>query len=94
MLSYRDIVGHILDVTGKRRFLLPLPMGMARPLSRIFLSWWYWPAVSRYFMDRFFVSDVTYLDSVQRQFDFRPARFSETITYLNRPGMRRRLFRH
>lgn len=94
LFSYRDFVRTILDVTRKSRILLPLPMGLARPISRAFLSWWYWPAVSRYFIDRFFVSDVTNLDAVQRQFGFHPARFGETITYLNRPGMRWRLFRH
>lgn len=94
LLSYRDFVRTILDVTRKSRIMLPLPMGVTRPIRRLFLSWWYWPAVSRYFLDRFFVSDVTNLDAVQRQFGFRPARFGETITYLNRPGMRWRLFRH
>lgn len=94
LLSYRDFVRTILDVTRKNRIVLPLPMAIARPIRRLFLSWWYWPAVSRYFLDRFFVSDVTNLDAVQRQFGFHPARFRETITYLNRPGMRWRLFRH
>ena len=94
LLSYRDFLRTILDVTRKSRIMLPLPMGVTRPIRRLFLSWWYWPAVSRYFLDRFFVSDVTNLDAVQRQFGFRPARFGETITYLNRPGMRWRLFRH
>ena len=94
MLSYRDFVRAILDVTRKRMLLLPMPMVLARPLRRLLLSWWYWPAVSRYFFDRFFAPELTSLDSVQRLFGFHPARFSETITYLNRPGMRRRLFRH
>ncbi len=94
LLSYRDFVRAILDVTRKNRLLLPMPMGVARPLRRAFLGWWYWPTVSRYFLDRFFAPDVTNLDSVQRQFGFRPARFKETITYLNRRGMRGRLFRH
>lgn len=94
LISYRHIVRTILDVTRKRRFILPLPMTLLRPINRVFLGWWYWPAVSRFFVDRFFVPDVTDLDSVQRQFGFQPARFGETITYLNRPGMRMRLFRH
>lgn len=92
-LSYREFVRTILNVTRKRRLLAPLPMALARPTRRILLSWWYWPAVSRYFFDRFFAPEVTHLDAVQRLFGFQPARFGETITYLNRPGMRRRLFR-
>lgn len=94
LLSYRDIVRTILNVTGKQRLLFPLPMTLMRPITRILLSWWYWPAVSRYFVDRFFVPEVTELDHVQRQFGYQPARFRETITYLNRPGLHWRLFRH
>lgn len=94
MLSYRQIVLAILHVTGKQRAIFPLPMTLTRPLSRLFLGWWYWPSVSRFFVDRFFVPEVIDLDAVQRQFGFQPARFGETITYLNRPGLRWRLFRH
>jgi NADH dehydrogenase len=94
LISYRDFVRTILNVTGKRRLLMPLPMTLMRPVTRVLLGWWYWPAISRYFVDRFFVPDVTDLDVVQRQFGFHPARFGETITYLNRPGLRWRLFRH
>lgn len=92
-LSYRDILLTILRVTERPRTLLPLPPKMARRSASVLLGWWRWPPVSRYFMDRFFMPEVTDLDAVQRQFGFQPARFRETITYLNRGGMRRRLFR-
>lgn len=94
LLSYRDVVRTILNVTGKNRLLFPLPMTLLRPVSRVLLSWWYWPAVSRYFVDRFFVPEVIDQDLVRRQFGFQPARFRENITYLNRGGLRWRLFRH
>lgn len=94
LLSYREFVRTILNVTGKQRLQLPLPMSLLRPLNAVLLGWWFWPPVSRFFVGRFFVPDVTDLDLVQRQFGFQPARFHETITYLNRPGMRWRLFRH
>ncbi len=93
LLSYREMIQIILNVTGKRRFIVPLPMTLLRPVTRVLLGWWFWPPVSRFFADRFFVPDVTDLDLVTRQFGFRPARFHETITYLNRPGLRWRLFR-
>ena len=93
LISYRQLVSTILNVTSKQRLMLPLPMSLMKLLSRAFLMWWYWPAVSRYFVDRFFVPDVTALDRVQRHFGFQPARFRETITYLNRPGLWWRLFR-
>lgn len=92
-LSYKEIVGLILNVTGRRRISLPLPLGLVRWIARIFLGWWYWPPVSRFFIDRLFAPEVTELDAVQRQFGFQPARFGETITYLNRRRMRWRLFR-
>ncbi len=94
LISYRQLVGTILNVTSKQRLMLPLPMSLMKLLSRIFLMWWYWPAVGRYFVDRFFVPEVIALDMVQRHFGFQPARFRETITYLNRSGLRWRLFRH
>lgn len=94
LISYRQLVSTILNVTSRRRLMLPLPMSLMKLLSRVFLMWWYWPAVSRYFVDRFFVPDVIALDTVQRHFGFQPAPFRETITYLNRPGLRWRLFRH
>jgi NADH dehydrogenase len=94
LFSYRQVVRTILDGTGRARLFFPLPMTLTRPVARLFLGWWYWPPVSRYFVDRFFVPEVTDLDVVQRQFGFQPARFGETITYLNRGGLRWRLFRH
>lgn len=94
LINYRQIVLAILHVTGKRRWLFPLPLTPSRRMARLLLGWWYWPPVSRYFTDRLFTPDVTDQDGVQRLFGFRPARFGETITYLNRPGLRWRLFRH
>ncbi len=94
LINYKQVVQTILQVTGKRRWLFPLPMTPSRRMARLLLGWWYWPPVSRYFTDRLFMPDVTDQDAVQRLFGFRPARFRETITYLNRPGLRWRLFRH
>lgn len=92
-LRYRELVRRILAVSGKKRLAVPLPMALLRPSSRILLQWWYWPPVPQYFVDRFFVPEVTEPDTVLRQFGFRPARFTDPIVYLRRPGMYRRLFR-
>ncbi len=94
LLSYRDLVRTILRVTGKSRLLIPLPLSLTRRMARVLIGWWYWPAVSRYFIDRFSAPEVNELDAMQRHFGFSPARFVETITYLNRPALRWRLFRH
>ena len=93
-IKYRDLVLQLLHLTGYRRIPIPIPLVLLRPFSRTLFRWWYWPAVSTYFVDRFFVPDVAPSDSVLRNFGFRPTRFMQTVTYLNRAGLRWRLFRH
>jgi NADH dehydrogenase len=93
LFSYREVVKTILHIMARQRILFPVPIKLMVGFARVLLSWWYWPPVSRYYVDRLFAPEVAELDLVQRQFGFRPARFAETITYLNRPGMRWRLFR-
>ncbi len=92
-LSYREVVHAILNVAGRPRVLLPLPLKLSRRSAWLLLSWWRWPPAGRFFMDRFSAPEVTDLDAMQRYFALQPARFGETITYLNRRGMRWRLFR-
>jgi len=91
---YWELVTQILTVEGVRRRYVKLPLFLLRPSAALFFGWWYWPAISRFFVDRFFVPEVADLDSVRRFFGFRPMRLSETMAYLHRPGMRWRLFRH
>ena len=90
---YRELVNHILTVEGVRRRTLKLPLFLLRPSAALLFGWWYWPTVSRFFVDRFFVPEVADLDSVRRYFGFRPMRFRETMAYLHRPGIRWRIFR-
>ena len=92
-LSYRDIVRAILAISGRQRILLPLPVKLVRRLALFLLGWWHWPPAGRFFMDRFSAPEVTDLDAMQHLFGLHPARFGETITYLNRRGLRWRLFR-
>ncbi len=92
-LRYREIVRQLLAAAGKRRFLLPIPLIILHPVSSLLFGWWWRPPVTRYFVDRFFVPEVTDFDAVLRHFGFRPARLSESISYLRRPGLRGRIFR-
>ncbi len=92
-LPYATLVSLLLNVAGYRRVPLPVPMLLLRPLTRALFHWWYWPPVSRYFMDRFFVPEVVEHDAVYRQFGFRPARIRDTISYLRRSGLALRIFR-
>ena len=90
---YREIVRQLLLAADCSRFPLPLPLILTHPLSAAIFSWWWRPPVTRYFIDRFFVPEVAAFDSVLRHFGFRPARLSDSIAYLRRPGLRWRIFR-
>lgn len=92
-MSYDVLVQKLLAMTGHRRIPLRFPIQLLHPLTAVFFRWWYWPPVTRYFADRFFVPEVTETDIVYRHFNFHPARVHETISYLNRAGLRWRLFR-
>lgn len=90
---YWQLVSHILRAEGVKRRTIYVPLALLRPAATLLFGWWYWPAVSRFFVDRFFVPEVAELDSVRRYFGFRPMRLQETMAYLHRPGMRWRIFR-
>ncbi|MCP5101551.1 MAG: NAD(P)H-binding protein, partial [Chloroflexi bacterium] len=92
-IHYRDLVQQILIMIGVRRFPLPLPLVLLRPLTALFFRWWYWPAVSSYFVARFFVPELAQIDTVQHHFGFRPIRLNRAIAYLNRGGLALRIFR-
>lgn len=92
--SYKEIVDLALRNRGLKRIRFPLPGALLRPIAGLTLGWWHWPPVSRFMVDRYFVPEVAELDTVWRAFGFRPARFSDTISYLNRRGLPGRLFRH
>ncbi|MEM7333736.1 MAG: NAD(P)H-binding protein [Chloroflexota bacterium] len=92
-MSYYVLVELLLGMSGHRRMPVQFPLQILKPLTVLMFRWWYWPAVSRYFADRFFVPEVTEVDIVQRNFGFQPVRVRESISYLNRSGLRWRLFR-
>jgi uncharacterized protein YbjT (DUF2867 family) len=92
-IHYRDLVQQLLRMTGVRRYPLPLPLVLLRPLTSLFFSWWYWPAINSYFVSRFFVPELTEIDTVHHHFAFRPVRLNRAIAYLNRGGLAFRIFR-
>lgn len=92
-LPYKEVVRQIMDVLGIRRIPLPIPLILMRPITRALFSWWYWPPVSNFFVDRFFVPEAADFDSILRQFGYRPARLQDNLNYLGRPGLRGRIFR-
>jgi uncharacterized protein YbjT (DUF2867 family) len=88
-LHYAAIVRHVLAMTGTRRIPLGFGVKLMRPISAVLFGWWPRPPVTRFFLDRFSVPEVVALDSVNRQFGFRPARLAGHTAYLRpRPGWR------
>lgn len=92
-IAYRDMVYMLLHAAGVARLPLKMPLVLLRPFTSLLFGWWYWPPVTRYFVDRFFVPEITELDTVLRQFGFRPARMINTLNHITRPGLRWRIFR-
>lgn len=93
-ILYRDLVRLLLQVTDKHRLTIPLPMTLMRQTARLLFYWQYWPPISQYFIDRFFVPEITEYDTVIRHFGFRPAPLRQNISYLNQRGLAFRIFRH
>ena len=93
-ILYRDLVRLLLAAAGKHRLPVPLPMTLVRQTARFLFYWWYWPAISQYFIDRFFVPEIVEYDTVIRHFGFRPVSLRQNVSYLNRPGLATRIFRH
>ena len=83
----------MLAVNGRKRLPVSLPLVLVRPLSRLLLHWWYWPPLTPYAVDRFFVPAIAEPGAVLRHFGFRPALFTGQIVYLRRPGLAWRIFR-
>lgn len=92
-MSYRQLMQHLLQMTDMRRMTVALPLALVKPLTAVFFRWWFWPAISRFTAERFFVPEIAETDVVYRHFGFHPARISETTSYLNRSGLALRLFR-
>ena len=93
MFRTEQVTQLFLRTLRVRRIPVALPMTLTRPFSALLFSWWRWPPFTRYAVDRLFVPETAVRDSVMSQFNFRPARMRDTISYLRRPGMRRRFFR-
>ncbi len=92
-MTHREMMRRMLAVNGRKRLPVSLPLVLVRPLSRLLLHWWYWPPLTPYAVDRFFVPAIAEPGAVLRHFGFRPALFTGQIVYLRRPGLAWRIFR-
>jgi hypothetical protein len=92
-IHYWEIVHHILDSSGMRRFPLRPSVKLFRRMMIIMSRFWIRPPVNRFFLDRFSVPEVAPADSVLRHFDFHPVHMNQQTAYLRRLDLKRKLFR-
>jgi uncharacterized protein YbjT (DUF2867 family) len=81
---YKEMVEMVLDAAAMPRYPFYLRMPFARVLGILFFAWRPHPPISRYFLDRLSIPEVTDLDTVRHHFSFSPTRLAETIAYLRR----------
>lgn len=92
-LHYWEIVHHVLDTTGMRRYGIRPGVKLFRRMMILLSRFWRRPPVNRFFLDRFSVPEVAPIDSVLRHFGFHPVHMNQQTAYLRRLGWRRKLFR-
>lgn len=81
---FKELIEMVLDAAAMTRYPFYLRMPFTRVFAILLFGWRFHPPVSRYFLDRLSIPEVTDLDTVRRHFDFQPARLRETIAYLRR----------
>jgi uncharacterized protein YbjT (DUF2867 family) len=82
--TLQQIIEIIMDVTHRRRFLLPLSPITLRALTVFFDGVLPRFPISSFFLDYFSVNRTTAVDSMPRYFGLMPARFSYRLDYLVR----------
>jgi uncharacterized protein YbjT (DUF2867 family) len=92
-LHYEEIVYHVLDSTGMRRYQILPPIKLFRRMMVMMSHFWRRPPVNVFFLNRFSVPEVAPLDSVIRHFDFQPVHMNQQTAYLRRLDWKRKLFR-
>ena len=80
--TVREVMNIVLDVTGKRRILLPLSMPYLRALTVAVETWFPGFPSSVFWLDYISVNRTCPVDSVPRQFGLLPARFSYRLDHL------------
>ena len=82
--TFRQIVETILEVSGKKRLVVPLPVGVAKVQAAL-LSFLPKPPLTPATLELFSFDNTTDLDAVEKNFGFRPRGFTE---YLRAEGLR------
>ena len=92
-LHYHEIVTQILNAAHLRRYPLAIRPLIARSLNRLTAWTLQRPPITRFDHDRFSTPEVTDLNTIFTHFHFKPHRFSQHLSHLRRPHIRRRLWR-
>jgi NADH dehydrogenase len=90
-LTYEEMVKQILAALGRRRILLHAPVPLMKPVVKLMELVLPYPPATTSLLALLNVDNTTALDSVERQFGFKPRRFREVIAYLQRYSFGRAL---
>jgi NADH dehydrogenase len=77
ILTFREILQAIAAALGKRRLIVPLPLGIARLQARMMTALLPNPLLTPPAVELFSFENATDLDSVERRFGFQPKGFRE-----------------
>lgn len=83
-LTYETMVKQILFALQRQRLLIQVPIPLMRPVIKIMEVVLPKPPATTSLLDLLNVDNTTTLDAVERNFGFKPRRFAEVISYLNR----------
>ena len=81
--TFRQVVQTILEVSGKKRLVAPLPVGVAKVQAAL-LSFLPKPPLTAATLELFSFDNTTDLDAVEKNFGFQPRGFTE---YLRAEGL-------
>lgn len=76
--TFREIVQTILEVSGKKRLVAPLPVGIAK-IQAAMLGFLPRPPLTAATLELFNFDNTTELDAVEKNFGFQPRGFSEYL---------------
>lgn len=83
-LTYEAMVKQILFALNRKRLLIKMPVPVMRPVIQGMEVVLPKPPATTSLLELLNVDNTTRLDSVERNFGFKPRRFAEVISYLNR----------
>lgn len=83
-LTYEEMVKQILFALNRKRLLVKVPVPLMRPVIKGMEVVLPKPPATTSLLELLNVDNTATPDSVERQFGFKPRRFAEVISYLNR----------